>query len=449
MPDFRFEGTTNKGKPVHGVIQADKKAIAKKKILALANSKRFKVNKILQRRTFLYKASKDRGKPFTGEQKAFSKEEVKGALERLNYKVLNVNPKLFDIKMKPPDTEIVTFVRVSADLLGDQLPFNEILQLLVNDIENNSLRESIKEVINDLQHGVDSEEAFVRQEKMLGRFAARMLGLASKSGNMVEIYNSTATFLERNLEFKKSIKSALVMPMVTMILLILVCIFYIAYIFPQTAELFIRMGIELPPLTAGTIILSRFLIKNMSLIMIGFVLSIASFVVILRFPKVQLLKDKFIFHVPIMGSLIHKTTIEIFCRVFYALYGGAGESIEAIKLSAEACGNKHMENRIKTVSIPLMLSKGIGLVEAFEAADVFTQTSLSRFHSGAETGTIKRSALQIANYYQKETVYKLKGVVDSIQVVVAMMIMVIMIALTVVSSETATIKPKTNTQLGR
>ena len=105
---------------------------------------------------------------------------------------------------------------------------------------------------------------------------------------------------------------------------------------------------------------------------------------------------------------------------------------------------------MKTIAImqPYMFPY-IGYFQLFEAADVFTQTSLSRFHSGAETGTIKRSALQIANYYQKETVYKLKGVVDSIQVVVAMMIMVIMIALTVVSSETATIKPKTNTQLGR
>ena len=143
-----------------------------------------------------------------------------------------------------------------------------------------------------------------------------------------------------------------------------------------------------------------------------------------------------------MGSLIHKTTIEIFCRVFYALYSGAGENIDAIKLSAEACGNKYVEHRIKKVSIPMMLGKGIGLVESFEASGVFTKTALSRFHTGAETGTVKKTAKQIANYYEKETVFKLKNVVDYIQVVVAMLIMVVLTALTIVSSETATIKPK-------
>jgi type IV pilus assembly protein PilC len=78
-------------------------------------------------------------------------------------------------------------------------------------------------------------------------------------------------------------------------------------------------------------------------------------------------------------------------------------------------------------------------LEAFEATGVFTKTALNRFHSGAETGTVKKTALQIANYYEKETVYKLKNVVEFIQIIVAMIIMVVMTALTIVSSETATI----------
>jgi type IV pilus assembly protein PilC len=89
-----------------------------------------------------------------------------------------------------------------------------------------------------------------------------------------------------------------------------------------------------------------------------------------------------------------------------------------------------------------MLSKGTGLVQAFEEAGVFTKTALSRFHSGAETGTLKQSSLQIANYYEKETVYKLKNIVEFIQIIVAMIIMVVMTGLTLVSIETATIRPK-------
>jgi type IV pilus assembly protein PilC len=146
--------------------------------------------------------------------------------------------------------------------------------------------------------------------------------------------------------------------------------------------------------------------------------------------------------IPIIGPLIHKTLIEVFCRVFYTLYTGAAESIEPIKIAAEATGNKYFEHQIKKVAIPLMIKKGAGLTESFTASGVFTETALSRFHSAEETGTIKNTAQQLANYYESETVYRLKNIIELVQVTIAMIIMVVMIALTLVSAETATISPK-------
>jgi len=81
--------------------------------------------------------------------------------------------------------------------------------------------------------------------------------------------------------------------------------------------------------------------------------------------------------------------------------------------------------------------------KAFEASGVFTETAISRIHSGEESGTIKNTALQLANYYESETVFRLKNLIEIIQVTIAMIIMIIMIALTLVSAETATVRPKT------
>ncbi|MCB0732334.1 MAG: type II secretion system F family protein, partial [Ignavibacteriae bacterium] len=93
-------------------------------------------------------------------------------------------------------------------------------------------------------------------------------------------------------------------------------------------------------------------------------------------------------------------------------------------------------------SIPLMVSKGVGLTDALEASGIFTPTAISRFHSGEETGTIKNTAFQLANYYESETVFRLKNVIEMIQVFIAMVIMIVIIGLTLVSAETATINPK-------
>ncbi len=442
MPDFRFEGTSINGRSVQGVIAADSSSEAKRKVRKLAEQHRVKIQRLRKRKTFIYKVQKNGDKPTTGEQKAFTKEEVQQALTKLGYKILKIQPKVLALKLKPPTTEIVTFVRLSADLLREKLPFNEVLQLLGNDMQNPTLKEAIREINNDLRQGKDSEEAFIKQEKALGKFSARMLGLASKSGNMTDVYESTAKFLERNAEFKKNLRSALIMPMFTLLVLFGAVIFYVAYIFPETAKLFQKLGSELPPMTTATLQFSDFLINNMFYILVIVVAAAGGFIYFIRTPRGKFLKDKYIFKVPMIGPLVHKTTIEIFCRVFYSLYSGSGENVDAIKLAAEACGNKYFEDQLKTVAIPMMLSQGKGLVQSFEASGVFTKTALARFHSGAETGTVKTTAMQIANYYERETVYKLKNAVDFVQLAIAMIIMIVMTALTLVSSETAMISPK-------
>lgn len=442
MAEFRFLGIASNGKMVQGVISADTSSEAKKKIKKMAAQHKVKINKIQKRKTYMYKVQKSGEKPITGEQKAFTKQEVQQALTKLGYQVLRIQPKIGFLTLKPPAADIVTFVRLSADLLREKLPFNEVLQLLSNDLNNPVLRDAVRQINNDLRQGKDSEEAFIKQERVLGKFTARMLGLASKSGTMADIYESTAKFLERNAEFRKNMRQALIMPLFTLLILFGACVFYVAYIFPETAKLFLKLGSELPPMTKATLDLSDFLIANMPMFLLGSAIALGSFFYFLQTPKGKYLKDRYILKLPIIGPIVHKTTIEIFCRVFYSLYSGSGENVDAIRLAAEACGNRYFEDRIKEVAIPAMLREGRGLVDSFKEAGVFTPTALSRFSSGAETGTVKMTAVQIANYYEKETVYKLKNAVDLVQIIVAMIIMVVMTALTLVSSETALVSPK-------
>lgn len=447
MPEFRVDGVSLSGKPVQGVINADSMKLAKERAAQMARERKFKLSGVHARATFLYKVKKGNEKPIDGEQKAFTKQEVVDALSKMGYTIVYVRKQLFGGGGKVPEIEVVSFVRVSADLIRQKLPFNDMMAMLINDIQNKSLREAIRDINQDLKQGKDSEKAFQKHEKELGKFAAHMLGLASKSGNMGEIFESTAKFLERNAQFKKDLKSALIMPVVTLLILFGAVGYYVAYIFPETANLFEKFKIELPPMTQATLKLSKFITGNIIWLTLSFVIPAVAFGRFATTEKGRYLIDKYMWSVPAIGDLMHKTSIEIFCRVFYALYSGSGENIEVIRMSAEACGNKYMEHQIKTVALPMMVEKGMGITEAFEATGVFTKTALSRFHSGAETGNVKNTALQLAEYYEKETSYRMRNAIDMIQLVISMIIMVVLTGLTLVSSETATIKPKPPTGL--
>ncbi len=443
MVEYKFTAQKLNGQSISGTLTADNSSDGKKKIQRLAEKNQLKLVTVEKKSTFLYKAQKGNEKPIRGEQKAFNKKEVEDALARLGYKVVSVNKKLIDYQAKPPVSEIVTFVKISSELLDQKLAYGEILTLLINDTQNLALKNTLKEINNELKKGADSQATFLKYQDIFGKFTAYMLGLASKSGNMAEIYRATAKFLERNQEFRKNMRSALITPMVTVFVLFLAVIFYVGYIFPETAKLFVRFGVELPPMTAFTLKISDFLIGNPYLVAAFCIVPPIALWQFSRTEKGKYLIDQYTLKLPIIGSLVHKTLIEVFCRVFYTLYSGSAESIEPIRIAAEAAGNTYFEDKVKNVAIPLMVKKGVGVTDAFEASGVFTETSLSRFHSGEETGTIKNTALQLANYYETETVYKLKNLIELIQVGIAMFIMVVMILLTLVSAETATVRPKT------
>jgi len=441
MIELRFNAVRPNGQIVSGGMSAPTYRDGKTQIQKLVEKHKLKLKSIDKKATFVYKIKRGNEPAQKGEQRAFNKEEVTTALTKMGYQVISVNKYLFEWNAKPPAQEVLSYVKISAELLEQKLPYSEIMTLLINDLENKTLRETLKQINNDLKKGSDSQTTFIRYEHVFGKFTAYMLGLAAKSGNMTEIYRATAKFLERRMQFQKDMRSALITPMITLFVLFLAVLFYVGYIFPETAKLFLKFDIPLPPMTAATLSFSDFLMNNWLMVIVVMVAPLIALWQTKKTKKGKLFLDKWIMKIPVVGSLIHKTYIEVFCRVFYTLYSGSAESIEPIRIAAEATDNSYFENQIKTISIPMMIKKGAGISESFAAAGVFTDTALSRFHSGEETGTIKNTTLQLANYYESETVFRLKNFIELVQVAIAMVIMVVMIALTLVSAETATINP--------
>jgi type IV pilus assembly protein PilC len=150
MVEFKFTAQRLNGQNISGTLSAVSASDGKKKIQRLAEKNKLKINTVQKKSTYLYRVRKGDEKPIRGEQKAFSKGEVEEALSRLGYKVLSVNMKLLDFQRKPPTAEIVTFVKISAELLDQKLAYSDVLTLLINDTPNPALKSTLKEINNDL-----------------------------------------------------------------------------------------------------------------------------------------------------------------------------------------------------------------------------------------------------------------------------------------------------------
>lgn len=444
MPRFRFTGRTPNNKLVQAEFETASKKQAREKVDQLAHLKNIQISALEKKTLYSYKVQRNNGsgsKVIQGEQEAYNREELTNALNKLGYQVISISKKWFHFKGLVSSGEVVTFIRLSADLLRQELPYNEILTLLYEDTANKRLKEVIREIQKDLQDGKEGYEVYGKHEDVFGKFAAHMLGIASTSGNMAEVFESTAKFMERDASFKKNLRRSLLMPSIALVAILGVTLFYVGYIFPLMAEMFLEYNIALPPMTAATLDFSHWMQDNWLIVTLLFTAPIAAFVYYVHTPKGKYQLDKYIIKLPVIGDLLHKMSIEIFARVFYTLYSDSGQNVEVIKTAAEACRNVYMERQIKDIAIKKMLRDGTGLVDALTAAGVFTRTALSRFRLGAESGSVRDNAKQLADYYQVQTEYKLQTTVELINVGVNIIIAIVLAALTIVSSEAAIIQP--------
>ncbi len=441
MPQFRFRATTSEGKILQKEFEAPDKKRAKERVQKLANARSLKIQSIDEKKVFLYKVTKNGAKPVEGEQEAYTAEEVDRALKKMGYKVNYVKRKWLDLKGRVPNEEVVTFIRLSADLLRQKLPFDQILTLLHEDTTNKQMKEVIRQLQKDLRDGKEGNEVYGKHEDIFGKFASYMLGVASTSGNMASVFESTAKFMERDADFKKNLRRSLFMPMITVLAVIATLLFFIGYVFPVTAEMFLEFDIVLPPLTAQALDWSYWIQDNWIAIVLVHVVPITVLYLMWKNKRGRLWLDKVMLRLPVVGDLLHKTSIEIFSRVFHTLYSGSGQNIEVIRIASEACRNTYIEKQIKDVAIRRMLEDGAGLIEAMEASRVFPKSAQSRFRLGAESGSLKENSGQLADYYEKQTEYKLEAVINWINLGINIFIFIALIYITVVSSEAAIIQP--------
>ena len=121
MSQFRLKAVSQSGKTIQTEFEADNKKEAQNKVDRLSKSNGLRIQSLDQKTIFQYKVKKGNNKAVTGEQEAYTKEELERALVKLGYQVVSINKKLFNFKGGVPMTEVVSFIRLCADLLKQQL----------------------------------------------------------------------------------------------------------------------------------------------------------------------------------------------------------------------------------------------------------------------------------------------------------------------------------------
>ncbi len=436
--EYRVVLKDRNGKTGQRFVTAPSYLAARERAKAMSVSQGWQVLSIHARKEYSYRVRRGEN-TVEGVQSAFSRDEVISALRNLGFEVRTVR-RHYNFQFQAPGSELVSFIATSARLLEQKLPFNEILQIMATNVRNKNLKSALRSIIKDLKEGADSREAFMRQSKVLGKDTALMLGIATKSGNMTAIFENVARFVERQTEFKKGLMSSMILPAVTALSLVGALAFYVLYLLPDMMKLLGPMMAETPPLTAATLEVSSFLRENIGIISFLSLSITGGLYAWLMTENGRYFFDRYIIRVPYIGRILRNTSVEMFCRVLGILYTSSSENIDAIQQAAESSRNRYFERQIRNAAIPSMLKYGTEFAKAMELTNFFPEMVVSRFKTAAETGDVKGTSMQLADYYETENTYAMKNLISIIEVSISLVIMGSMVFLTFLSSETASMK---------
>jgi len=233
---------------------------------------------------------------------------------------LQAEVKLSFLERGPGLKDVAVFSRQLATMLAAGLPIVQALSVLERQTTNKKFREIIREVRLDVEGGAPLSEALARHGNVFSRLYVNLVRAGEASGTLDTILDRLATFLEKDLELRGKIKSAMTYPVIVFVFAVLVTYFLLTGIVPQFSQILTDLGTELPLLTRFLIAVSEFLRKNTLYFLVFIALAVFAYRYVYRTEKGRKAIDRIKLKIPVFGNLNKKSALRPHARAL-ALFG--------------------------------------------------------------------------------------------------------------------------------
>ncbi|WP_420451676.1 type II secretion system F family protein [Ilumatobacter sp.] len=363
MPKFAYAAIDPEGAPVEGVTKADTIGSAR----ALLVEQNLFPTKI---------------------------EETKGMLD-------------FELtKEKVKKKELMHFTRQLAVFVKAGIPLTDALVTIGDETEDVALRRALSNLIDDLRNGGLLSVAAAGHPEVFPDYYVGILQSAELTGQLDTALESLAEYLEREIDTRGKVVSALSYPMVVMVMAFGTVLLLAGYVLPQFKPLFEELGAELPLPTRMMLFFSRFFTDLWYVTAIVIAISVAAVMFLFKHPTGKLWKERGVLKVPIIGGIVDYAILERFCRILGAMVQAGVPLPEGLKTTTQATSNIVYRERLEVARDQMLEGRGFSapLIET----ELFPGAARQMFKVGEETGTLDKQLETAAIYFDRELESRIK-----------------------------------------
>jgi len=387
---------------------------------------------------FHYRARSMRGEPLEGIIDATSSDAVASQLFSTGVTPIEISEakeqasafatlKQYLALSEPTLDDIIMFSRQMYTLQRAGVPVIKGITGIAQSTRNLRLQEILYDVADHLDAGRDMAGSLSRHSNIFSPLYISIIQIGENSGALDEAFLRIYEYLMREKDTRDRIKNATRYPMIVVAAILIAMGIANVFIIPVFANMYSKMGADLPLMTRMLIESSNFTIEHWPIL-----LGIMVGAVFLALNYVKTEAGRFRWHrwklrIPVIGKVLQRAALARFARSFSISLRTGVPLIQALTLVSRAIGNEYLGERI------LMMRNGVeqgeNLTRTAAATNLFTPLIIQMLAVGEESGAVDEMLDEVADYYEREVDYDLKYLADALQPILVVIMGVFVLAL--------------------
>ena len=307
---------------------------------------------------------------------------------------------------KVPRKDLMHFSRQLSVFIRAGIPILDALQVIQEEMGSKALKAVLEDVVERLRAGSTFAQAAAVHPEAFPPFYLGILQSAELTGRLDDVLDQLAGYIERDLEARSKIKSAMTYPIIIMVMSLVVVVVLVGFVLPRFEDFFAGLNAELPLPTRMLLGASRLFTANWYLIVGGVLLAVVLSAAALRTPPGKRGRDRLLLRVPVLGDVLQHVVLERFCRILSSMMTAGVPLPDAMQVTADATSN-HVYRSGLAAARDRML-QGEGLAQPLADTGLFPASARQMFKVGEATGTLDDQLATAAYFFERELDYKIK-----------------------------------------
>ena len=304
--------------------------------------------------------------------------------------------------LKISDKELLLFTKKLTTMMQAGLAIVPALEMLKIQTENPSFMPIIDDLLVQINAGIPLSSSFEKYPTIFDNVYINLVKAGEASGSLDTFLVRISSNLEKTISIKKAIKSAMMYPIILLIVAVSVVGVMMIFVVPVFVDIFGNAGVELPMATQIVMAMSDFLRSWTAPIILG---SLFGIIILIKkwLQSNEVLMQKFdkgIMRLPIIGPLIRDSIMARITMVLANLITGGVNMIEAMEIVKNSIGNTKIQSSLEAVKRDIFSGKPFS--QALRDTKDFPETLCGFIEVGEETGKLNEMLTTVSTYYEEE-----------------------------------------------